>query len=208
MTTSATTQSHARARRWLLNIHLYGGLICFWYLLIYGVTSLDFNHPWLFPEVKSEKVKWERALNIPDLADNVKLGETIRDQLDLIGWVIPWNMRRDGAGNLQFELSRPGKNYVIATDRAAGIVRVEEQHTGLRSALLSLHGNTGDVPGSRFLGAWGIYTEITTWLVMFFADSGIYLWVRRERARRFALAVLIVSLAVSVGLMAYLYFIG
>ncbi|MCI0541003.1 MAG: PepSY-associated TM helix domain-containing protein [Verrucomicrobiales bacterium] len=205
---SESTQSRGRVRRWLLNIHLYGGLVCCWYLLIYGVTSLDFNHPGFLPEARGEKVKWERALNIPDLADNVKLGEAIRDELDLVGWVIPWNMRRDGAGDLQFELSRPGKNYVIATDRAAGKVRVEEQHTGLRSALHSLHGNTEGVPGSRFMHAWNLYTEVTNWLVLFFAGSGIYLWVRRERARRLALGVLLGSLAVSVGLMAYLYFIG
>ncbi|MCI0541233.1 MAG: hypothetical protein L0Z50_39025 [Verrucomicrobiales bacterium] len=108
---------HVGRAFWLLNIHLYGGLVSCWYLLIYGVTPLDFNHPWLHPEARGEPVKWERAITVPNLPDNVKLGEAIRYQLDLIGWVIPWNMRRDGAGNLQFELSRPGKNYTIATDR-------------------------------------------------------------------------------------------
>lgn len=207
MSTDATSRP-SRTRRWLLNIHLYGGLISCWYLLIYGVTSLDFNHPGLLPNPRGEKVKWERPLAIPNLADNAKLGEAIRDQLDLIGWVIPWNMRRDDAGNLQFELSRPGKNYVIATDRAAGLVRVEEQRAGLRSALHFLHGSTEGVPGSGFMNAWSLYTEATTWLVLFFAGSGVHLWARRERERQFALSVLLGSLAVSIGLMAYLYFIG
>ena len=202
------TSRPSRTRRWLLNSHLYGGLVCCWYLLIYGVTSLDFNHPGLLPETRGKKVKWQRALNIPDLTDNVKLGEAIRDQLDLVGWVIPWNLRRDGAGNLQFELSRPGKAYMILADRAAGKVHVEEQRTGLRSALHFLHGSTEGLPGSGFMNAWSLYTEATTWLVLFFAGSGVYLWARRERDRRLALAVLLGSLAVSVGLMAYLYFIG
>ncbi|MDX2150442.1 MAG: hypothetical protein SFV54_06895 [Bryobacteraceae bacterium] len=32
-------------RKLLLKVHLYGGLVTCWYLLIYGWTSLAFNHP-------------------------------------------------------------------------------------------------------------------------------------------------------------------
>jgi hypothetical protein len=28
----------------LLNLHLYGGLLCSSYLLLYGLTALHFNH--------------------------------------------------------------------------------------------------------------------------------------------------------------------
>ena len=44
-------------RKWLLNIHLYGGLLCSSYLLLYGVSSLYFNHEFTssqpFPEQPS-----------------------------------------------------------------------------------------------------------------------------------------------------------
>jgi len=71
-------------------------------------------------------------------------------------------MRRDGAGDLRYELTRPGKKYIIATDRAAGRVRVEGERTGLGNVVASLHGHSGELPGSNFMLAWGFYTEATT----------------------------------------------
>jgi hypothetical protein len=35
-------------RKWVLKIHLYGGLLCFWYLIIFAVSSLQFQHKFEF----------------------------------------------------------------------------------------------------------------------------------------------------------------
>jgi hypothetical protein len=197
-----------RGRRWLLNLHLYGGLVTCWYLVIFGVSSLHFNHRGLIPESRGARVRWERALELPEEADNLKLAEAVRDRLGLFGWPLPWNLKREGNGNLRFEMARPGKQYWIEVDRAAGRVRVEEERRGLASVLHFLHGSTEGVPGAPGLRAWGIYTEITTGLVLFFAGSGVYLWWRRAAARRLAGAILVTSLAVSLALMAWVYLRG
>jgi hypothetical protein len=197
-----------RARRWLLNLHLYGGLVTCWYLVFYGVSSLSFNHRGLIPEFRGPKVSWDRPLELPEISDNLKLAEWVRDRLGLLGWPLPWNMQRSEGGDLRFEMARPGKQYWIEVDRAAARVRVEEERRGLGSVLHFLHGSTEGVPGAPWLLAWGVYTEVTTWLVLFFAGSGIYLWVRRAKDRRLAGTMLTFSLAGSVALMAWIYLVG
>lgn len=44
----------------ILKIHMYGGLFCASYLLILGLSSLNYNHH--FGPPTNEKVTWERSL--------------------------------------------------------------------------------------------------------------------------------------------------
>jgi hypothetical protein len=195
-------------KKWILNLHLYGGLATCWYLLLYGLSSLCFNHPWLVPESRGPVVRWDRSIDLPPLEDDLQLAEAARDRLGLIGWPLPWNLERDTLGNLRFELSRPGKSYQIWVDPARRTARVEAQNTGLRSILHFLHGSTGGIPGSRYLGVWGVYTEITTWFTLFAIFSGVWLWAKQSRRRPILLSVTAISLLGSLSLMAYIYFRG
>lgn len=195
-------------RRGLLQIHLYGGLAACWYLLIYGISSLSFNHPWLLPGGTEDKTTWERPVNVSDISDNLKLAEATRDELGLIGWPLPWAMRRDEQNVLHFEHSRPGKKYWIQVNPAEKIARVEEQSAGLKSVVNALHGLSEGIPNSGYMKIWTIYTEFTTWFTLFAIISGIYLWAGRARDKKIALWVFSGSVAVSLGFMGYVYWIG
>ena len=48
-------------RQWMLDVHIYLGLLCAGYLVIYGVSTLSFNHPrqWLTPEESRAEWQWE-----------------------------------------------------------------------------------------------------------------------------------------------------
>lgn len=185
-------------------VHLHGGLVCFWYLLVFGVTSLGFNHPGWIPRSVGAPVEWEKTLVIPATPDDLKLGEAVQQQLDLIGWVLPWNLERMPSGDLRFEIERPGRKYRVTTDRAAARVRVEESRTGPASILHFLHGSAGGVPGTRVLDLWGAYTDVTTGLVLFLAVSGVVLWLKRSRDRRLAALLLLTSLGASACLMTWI----
>ncbi|MEN9676102.1 MAG: putative PepSY TM-like [Verrucomicrobiota bacterium] len=192
-----------------MRIHLYGGLVCFWYLLVFGISSLSFNHPGWIPSALGQASHWEHSVALPDLSsEDLKLAEAIQRELDLIGWVLPWTLDRRPSGDLRFELHRPGRQYVITTDRSSGRVQVEERTAGAASILNFLHGSNGGVPGSRFLHLWGLYTEITTGLVLLLAVSGVVLWARRTRNRGTALLILGVSSVASLALMAWMCFVG
>lgn len=191
-----------------MRIHLYGGLVCFWYLLVFGITTLRFNHPGLLPERRGPAIHWEQAVAIPDLPADLKLGEAVRGNLDLIGWVLPWNLQKTPSADLRFELVRPGRNYRITTDRVGGRASVEERKTGLGSAINFMHGSTEGIPGTRFLHLWSLYTEVTTWMVVFLVGSGVVLWWRRSRNRWRAAMTLGLGLLVSVALMLRVWITG
>src|SRR5687768_15301806 len=111
-------------RKWVLRLHLYVGLLCSGYLIVFGVSSLNFNHPFEFTKPGTEQVTWERSIALPPLTgDTTAESEAVRDSLGLIGWTLPWETRRGANGDLHFGLARPGKHYLIHVLRGDGIVR-------------------------------------------------------------------------------------
>jgi len=159
---------------------MYAGLLCSSYLLIFGVSSLNYNHK--FGKPRNEKITWERLLTISNMEDNRALSEAVRDSLGLVGSPPPWEACRDERGNFHFGLSRPGKKYTIHVFFDENRVSVEETREGFWAVINSLHALT-TVPASRFMRLWGSYTELCTWVVVFAAASGVYLWTRRQKER-------------------------
>jgi hypothetical protein len=75
----------------LLKLHIYAGLLCSSYLVIFAISSLNYNHN--FGRPKHEKVTWERSLKLGDIENDMALSEAVRDALGLIGWPLPWETR-------------------------------------------------------------------------------------------------------------------
>jgi hypothetical protein len=190
-----------RWRRLLLNLHLYGGLFVCWYLVLFGYSSLAFNHPWLLPSADGTTASWEVEIapDLQQLPDHQAM-DRIRESLDLIGWFLPWTLEKPQPDSLDFELSRPGKKYQIFYNGQTGSAQVESQSTGVGPIVKSLHGLAERIPGSRLTWIWGLYTELTTWFVFFAVFSGSVLWATRTRRRRngtiLGVAALLLSLTV------------
>ena len=196
-------------RRWLLRIHLYGGLACSAYLIIFGLSSLEFNHHFAFarPPVPPATIQWERSVASVPAGNNDRAAEALRDQLGLMGWPLPWETRRDPDGSLSFSMERPGKRYRITAHSPDGLVRVEEQRKGFWSVVMSLHALTG-LPNSRLIPWWGVYTEFCTAVVIFSAASGIYLWWKARRDRPGGLLMAAAGLLASLGFIAFIVLHG
>ena len=97
-------------RKLLLRIHLYSGLVCFWYLIILGTSSLNFNHHFSFMENNNDSSVWSTSIQSPGQRhDDLHLSEALRDSLGLIGWQHPWETCRDTTGLFHFALELPGK---------------------------------------------------------------------------------------------------
>jgi hypothetical protein len=191
-------------RKWLLNLHLYGGLLCAAYLLVFGFSSLHFNHHFAFAQPPKDTAtrSWEAPLPAPLLPDNTAAAERLRDQLELKGWPLPWETRRDADGTLHFPMERPGKRYQFHASPATGTVQVEEHAKGFWPVVVSLHALHG-LPGAPPVTAWGIYTEVCTAFALFAAASGVYLWWASGRDRRAGLVVGLAATALSLGLILY-----
>ena len=192
-------------RSFLLKVHIYAGLLCSSYLLIFGISSLNYNHD--FGKPRNEKVTWERSLKIADMEDSMALSEAVRDALGLIGWPLPWETQRDERGSFRFGLSRPGKHYAIHVLFDENRVRVEETRKGFWVVINTLHGKMG-VPSSRFMSLWGAYTELCTWVVLFSAASGVYLWTRRQKERFIGWILLLGATGTCLFLMSYVWWRG
>lgn len=195
-------------RKWLLNLHLYGGLLCSSYLVIYGLSSLQFNHAWLLPQKTAAAVEWSRPVDPPASRNKQAVAEHIKAQLDLPGWVHPWSIQRDRDQKYDFEISRPGKLYVIHYDPRAGTASVAEQRANIAGIIPRLHGLYGGVPGMPGLAPWGWYTEITNWVVLFAVGTGIVLFAYRSRERRVNFVILGLCGAASAGLLLYAWLVG
>lgn len=194
-------------RKWILWLHIHGMLLCTSYLLLFGVSSLLYNHPFEWTRPKPEIVRWQRPAKVEPEADKIQAAEGVTRELGLFGWVLPWQTKRDADGTLRYGLSRPGKEYTIEVPGAGGPVRVEERRTGIWQVLRQLHGLMG-VRGSTFMVAWAQYTRLCTIVVIFAAISGVYLFATRKSERAIAWVTLGAAAVVTVFMMAYVTISG
>lgn len=196
-------------RAWLLRIHQYGGLLCVPYLVIFGLSSLHFNHQFGFAKTPANAPtnRWERAIGTLPAGDNAKVTEAVRDQLGLMGWPLPWETRRDPDGSLHFPMERPGMKYRIDVTASDGVAHVQEIRKGFWSVLLSLHALT-ELPNSRLMSGWGMYTELCTAVVVFSAASGIWLWWSARRDRGLGTVSLAAGVAGSLAFILYVILHG
>ena len=55
-------------RKIVLNLHTYGGLLCFSYLILFGISVLNFNHPFEFTKPPASVTTWTQPIEISALA--------------------------------------------------------------------------------------------------------------------------------------------
>lgn len=209
-------------KKTILNIHLYGGLLCFSYLLIFGISSLLFNHPFAFIRAQGPTRTWEQSISLADLprpttqmsgdekvAAKAQANGQIRDALGLWGHQRPWGESYwKDEHTYHASLVRPGKQYEVDVALDQGKAQVTENRSNVWAVMRALHGLHGAMPNNRFVAAWSWYTELCTFFVLFAGLSGIYLWTRRRNERRVGLLLLGSAAAFSLFLMLFITFHG
>jgi hypothetical protein len=207
-------------QRIILNVHLYGGLLCFSYLIIFGLSSLNFNHPFEFTKSKGEPLEWEQPVSLTDLprlrddmtgeqrvAAKADANHRVREALGLFGHQRPWGESwwdKDDPNHYHASLVRPGVEYDVDVYLDRQLARVMERRTNPWMVMRGLHGSREEMPGSALVETWGWYTELCTFFVLFAGGSGVYLWTRRRNERRIGLVLLGAAGTLSLGLMLYL----
>ena len=191
----------------LQKIHIYGGLACFWYLVILGVSSLEFNHHFNFMQQHGDSIVWERQSLIQDTSQaDLKLAEALRDSLALIGWPLPWDMWRDSSA-LHFAMEQPAKRYFITYTFASNAAKIVETNKGFWPVFNSLHGS-GYVPNGSFTTLWQWYTRGTTIVGILSIITGLYIWIKSKEDKKSNRLILSISMALSIIWMIKLYFLG
>jgi hypothetical protein len=207
-------------RKLILNLHIYGGLLCFGYLIVFGVSSLNFNHPLEFTRTTAAPRTWQQAVRLPDLprvtddmtgqqrvAAKANANHAVRRALRLFGHQRPWGeswWNEQDLSHYHASLVSPGVEYEVDVHLDRDLAIVKETRTNAWRVMIALHGFHGDMPGSVFISSWGWYTEFCTFVVLFAGASGVYLWTRRRNERRIGLPLLGGATAFSLAIMIYL----
>src|SRR5688500_17740634 len=207
-------------RKTILNIHMYGGLLCFSYLIIFGLSSLNFNHPFAFTRAKGEPTAWEDPVNLPDLprimpdmngeqrvATKANANHMVREALNLFGHQRPWAesfWNTQDPNHYHASLVRPGVEYEVDVHLDRGVANVKETRSNTWEVMKGLHGFEGNMPGSRFVATWGWYTELCTIVVIFAGVTGVYLWTARKNERRIGYLLIGSAAAASFAVMIYI----
>ncbi len=207
-------------RKLILNLHIYGGLLCFSYLILFGLSALNFNHPFEFTRARGATSTYERPIELKELpritddmtgpqrvAAKTAANNAVREALGLLGHPRPWQQSwwdANDPDHYHASIVHPGREYEIDVHLDRKIASVAETPLGIWSVIRELHGFHGTMPGSALISSWSWYTELCTFVVLFSGASGVYLWTRRKNERRAGLMILSAAGALSLFLMFYL----
>jgi len=199
-------------RKILLNFHIYSGLLCFSFLLIFGISTLIFNHPFAFTQRPSSVKTWTQPLAIPPLArsDGQSLNEKVQmvrqnnaSILKALGSFAMPSGASDGdwtdADTYHAHFLRPGKEYQIDVHPSQDSVTITQSRMSFWMMTTALHAGSYTLVAN----SWPWYLELCTIGVIAAGITGIYLWPARARERRIGIVILGVSGAFSIALMLF-----
>jgi hypothetical protein len=161
----------------LIKLHLYCGLFTCFYLLAFGVSSIILNHK-IEAENKAIKKTWHGQVKIdPKLNDN-ELAESLRDQLGIMGWLPPWQFRKDST-TFKLTVTHLAKNSELEVDLVSGGVNVLEIPKGFLATLHGLHFFNGRIPNAPFfLKTWRVYQWLALFVLLISLVLGLWLWLK------------------------------
>jgi hypothetical protein len=182
--------------RYLRNTHLYLGLFCCLYLLMYGVSSVQMAHNTWFssrPAVTETHV----AL-APQTTDARRVARELMDGYGLRGEV---GRPRVTPDQISFTIVRPGTVYQIDYAPATGNTRIRDNHAGFMGMLNRIHHAKGLWHDYWVMNAWGGFVAVVSAALFLIGATGIYLWFKLRPERLVGAILLTVSLGYSLTLM-------
>ena len=196
-------------RKVLLKIHLYGGLLFFPYLIIFGLSSLHVNHHFGFME---EEQEWEmlpsRHFELQATDDNQVLADAVKDSLGLMGWAPFWEQDRDSL-SYDFKIVNFGSEYKVSLDLVKNDLSISRRSKGVGHVLHSLHFLGEKIPGgTALINSWHHYQNLTVFFVLAAAITGIILFLKRKRERTIGLAIASGAFLMSLTYLLYVWLVG
>jgi len=186
-------------RKWVMWFHIHTGLLFFGFLLIFGLSSLVFNHNPKFLEREKTSPKWDQPISTVPQADLWKYAAAVADDMGLDGRVLH-PVSKNGA--LDFDLVRPGRRYIVHLKDKG--VHVDEFREGFVATLSEMHG-VRPTNNSPLLNLWAWYAIIGSVVLVGSAITGVYVWAVRPRERILGWTTLAGATAVSLGICFYIW---
>ncbi|MBS1750982.1 MAG: PepSY-associated TM helix domain-containing protein [Bacteroidetes bacterium] len=185
-------------KRKIVKWHLYAGLLFFPCFIIFGVSSLHFNHHFGFMKKSDDTRSFQKQIVLPHYVDNKQFSEEVRDSLQLMGTISPWGMAND-SGGFRFVVVHPGCEYGITAHFDNNTVTIRENRKGFWPVFNALHAFNGKLPGNNSLlvSGWSYYQSFSALVMLFSIISGIYIFLKRKNERTAGLYILFSAVSIS-----------
>lgn len=168
-----------RWRTLILELHICAGLLCIPYLLIIGISSLNFNHSFLSEKTGAEASTWSEAVSLRPDMERQEMVDQLMSTLSIYGWFIPWASNLDSA-NSTVVIVNPGKKYVIDIDYNQLSARVSETRGSVSGLFKVLHGLGEPIPHAPWwINSWRYYQSVGLYSMVIWSLGGLFLWITR-----------------------------
>lgn len=179
--------------RWIRDLHLYAGLFISPFVLVFAVSVFVLVHRVAPTTVSRSAPRTVADLPLPANLDQLSGRERIDALKPALAQArvygeVGWIQHLAKENRLVVPVTVPGRVTTVTIDVAARSASVQEQDTGLMSALVLLHKSPGphlvalrmNWPWMRL---WFWLADATVYLTFFITASGLYLWylLRSER---------------------------
>ncbi len=189
-------------------IHIYGGLLSMVYLLVVGVSALNFQHNFL-PEQPVDTISYTQTIEFDPTLKIDSLAKIIRNELGIKGHLPPWEFRENNQGMVRFAIFRPARIYEVKLNRNSSRIHIDEIHFSLGRILRALHfGSIKNQLGDILLNIWSWYGQISAMSALLAIVSGIYLWFKYAVKSRRQWITVIASGVGSIIFILYIWLIG
>jgi hypothetical protein len=170
------------------NIHLFSGLFCGAFLLMYAVSAVQMAHNQWFnlrPTVKEERFAITASGARP-------IARELMNRYELRGEIAAV---RETPGGVAFRIQRPGTVYEV--EALPGEARVRTSTANFIGMLNRIHHVAGVRHEYWLINVWGWLVAVVSIGLFVLGASGIYLWFHIKRERSIGLALLVLGLGFS-----------
>lgn len=194
--------------KYLFKLHIFGSLFCSVYLLIVGLSSLNFQHQFL-PGKATDTISYSRTIQFDPTLKVDSLARYLHSQLGIKGHVPPWEFKENKNGMVRFKIFRPVRTFEVRLNRNSDLIEIDEIHYGIGRILGALHeGSIKNKLGIPMLDIWAYYAQISAILAFITIVTSIFFWFKKSIKSMSQWVTIILSGVFSFIFMVYIWLIG
>ncbi|MDA0205476.1 MAG: PepSY domain-containing protein [Acidobacteria bacterium] len=178
------------------NIHLFLGLLCFSFLLMYSVSAVQMSHVEWFsnnPTVSEQTV----AVSPADSQNPRSFAHAL---MQAGMWGELQNVAQDDAG-FRFRILRAGTTHDVEYAAGSPTAQVKTSVAGFMGMLNRLHHTAGFYRERCITDWWAALVALTSLALLTLGATGVYMWFRLYKERVLGGIFLSIGLFVGLGLL-------
>jgi hypothetical protein len=178
------------------NIHLFLGLLCFSFLLMYSVSAVQMSHVEWF---SMQPTVTEREVAVsPAISQNPRAFAQHLMQAGM--WGELQNVTEDAAG-FSLRIVRAGTIHDVAYAAGSPTAEVTTSVAGFMGMLNRLHHTAGFYREQTITDWWAVFVALVSLALLTLGATGVYMWFRLYQERVIGGIFLSIGLFVGLGLL-------